>query len=160
MSCHNIFLCVIGYNVQCCKNVSISGSAPPSQHRFEFSSWWWRTERSNHAGVIVLNIENMNRLFFVFWKLHSKFTWLKKLELTLYPWQQQQYYHFLHFYFCFIAVLLLLFLILLLLVLLLTLIFSNFIFALLLCYFCNNNNNAMLLEKNKYEERKHLLYIC
>ncbi len=36
-----------------------------------------RTERSNHACVIVLNIENINRLFFVFWKLLSKSTWLK-----------------------------------------------------------------------------------
>ncbi len=39
-----------------------------------------RTERSNHAGVIVLNIENINRLFFVFWKLQSKSTWLKNLR--------------------------------------------------------------------------------
>ncbi len=38
------------------------------------------TERSNHACVIVLNIENMKRLFFVFWKLHSKSTWLKNSE--------------------------------------------------------------------------------
>ncbi len=29
--------------------------------------------------VIVSNIENINRLFFVFWKLHSKSTWLKNL---------------------------------------------------------------------------------
>ncbi len=39
-----------------------------------------RTERSNHAGVIVSNIENIIRLFFVFWKLHSKSTWLKNLR--------------------------------------------------------------------------------
>ncbi len=64
-------LCMIVYNAQCCKNASVSGSVPASEHRFEFSSWWWRTECSNHAGVIVLNIENINRLFFVFWKLHS-----------------------------------------------------------------------------------------
>ncbi len=41
------------------------------------------TERSNHAGVIVLNIENMNRIYFVFWKLHSKSTWLKNLPSGL-----------------------------------------------------------------------------
>ncbi len=39
------------------------------------------TERPNHAGVIVSNIENINQLFFfVFWKLHSKSTWLKNSE--------------------------------------------------------------------------------
>ncbi len=37
-------------------------------------------DRSNHAGVIVSNIENIIRLFFVFWKLHSKSTWLKNLR--------------------------------------------------------------------------------
>ncbi len=36
-----------------------------------------RAERFNHSGVIVSNIENIIRLFFVFWKLHSKSTWLK-----------------------------------------------------------------------------------
>ncbi len=36
-----------------------------------------RAERFNHTGVIVSNIENIIRLFFVFWKLHSKSTWLK-----------------------------------------------------------------------------------
>ncbi len=36
----------------------------------------------NHAGVIVSNIENITQLyiFFFFWKLHSKSTWLKKSE--------------------------------------------------------------------------------
>ncbi len=38
-----------------------------------------RTERS-HACVIVSNIENIIRLFFVFWKLHPKSTWLKNLR--------------------------------------------------------------------------------
>ncbi len=56
--------CVIGYNAQRCKN-----SADDR-----------RAERSSHACVIVLNIENINRLFFVFWKLHSKSTWLKNLR--------------------------------------------------------------------------------
>ncbi len=37
-------------------------------------------ERFNHAGVIVSNIENIIRLFFVFWKLNSKSTWLKNLR--------------------------------------------------------------------------------
>ncbi len=30
--------CVIGYNVQCCKNTSVSGSAPASE---QFISWWY-----------------------------------------------------------------------------------------------------------------------
>ncbi len=38
-----------------------------------------RIERSNCI-VIVSNIENIIRLFFVFWKLHSKSTWLKNLR--------------------------------------------------------------------------------
>ncbi len=29
--------CVIGYNAQCCKNASVSGSAPASERRFECS---------------------------------------------------------------------------------------------------------------------------
>lgn len=33
--------CVIGYNAQHCKNASISGSASASDHRSEFSSWWY-----------------------------------------------------------------------------------------------------------------------
>ncbi len=35
--------CVIGYNAQCCQNVSasVSGSVPASKLRFEFSSWWY-----------------------------------------------------------------------------------------------------------------------
>ncbi len=35
------------------------------------------TERFNHAGVIVSDIEN---IILVFWKLHSKSTWLKNLR--------------------------------------------------------------------------------
>ncbi len=27
-------------------------------------------KRFDHAGMIVLNMENINRLYFVFWKLH------------------------------------------------------------------------------------------
>ncbi len=43
-----------------------------------------RTERFNHACLIVLDIENNNQLFFVLWKLHSKSTWRKNLRgLTL-----------------------------------------------------------------------------
>ncbi len=37
----------------------------------------WHTKRSNHVSVTVSNIKNIIRLFFVFWKLHSKSTWLK-----------------------------------------------------------------------------------
>ncbi len=37
------------------------------------------TERSNHAGVIVSNIENIIRLFFVYF-LHSKSTLAQKSE--------------------------------------------------------------------------------
>ncbi len=33
--------CVIGYNAQSCINASVSGSAPASEHRFDFSSWWF-----------------------------------------------------------------------------------------------------------------------
>ncbi len=35
--------CVIGYNAQRCKNAFVSGSAPASECRFEFSSWWYDT---------------------------------------------------------------------------------------------------------------------
>ncbi len=33
--------CVIGYNAHSCINGPISGSAPTSERRFEFSSWWF-----------------------------------------------------------------------------------------------------------------------
>ncbi len=39
-----------------------------------------RAERFNHAGVIVLNIENIHLQYFVLWKLHSKSTWSKKFK--------------------------------------------------------------------------------
>ncbi len=71
--------CVIGYNAQCCKNASVSGSAPASERRCEFSSWY-DVLKVLFTGVIVLNIENIILLFFVFWKLHSKSTWLKNLR--------------------------------------------------------------------------------
>ncbi len=63
---------MIGYNAALL-SVSVSGSANAD---FNLAADDRRTERSNHAGVIVLNIEKNNRLFFVFWKLHSKSTWL------------------------------------------------------------------------------------
>ncbi len=58
---------MIGYNAQCCKNTSVSGSAPASQRRFEFSSWWYDALNDLITlvpGVIVSNIENIIRLFF------------------------------------------------------------------------------------------------
>ncbi len=58
---------VIGYNEQSCINASVSGSAPASEHRFEFSSWWFDAlDILNHEryNVIVSNITNIIRLFF------------------------------------------------------------------------------------------------
>ncbi len=52
---------MIGYNAQCCKNASVS--APDSEHRLNLAADDRRIERSNHAGVIVSNIENIIRLF-------------------------------------------------------------------------------------------------
>ncbi len=47
----------------------------------------WCTERSNHEryNVIVLNITNIIWLFFVFWKLLSKSTWVKNLRGNVPP---------------------------------------------------------------------------
>ncbi len=61
---------VIGYNDQSNINASVSGSAQANADLI------WRTERSNH----VSNITNIIRLFLVYWKLLSKFTWLKNLS--------------------------------------------------------------------------------
>ncbi len=71
---------MIGYNAQRCSNASVLAQSQPVNTDLNLAADDRRTERSNHAGVIVLNIEKHNRLFFVFWKLHSKSTWLKNLR--------------------------------------------------------------------------------
>ncbi len=42
--------CVIGYNAQSCINASVSGSAPASERRYEFSSWWY-----DALNVLIMN---------------------------------------------------------------------------------------------------------
>ncbi len=59
--------------MQRCKNASVSGSAPASELKLEFSGWWFDALNDLITSVIVSNIK-MIRLFFVFWKLHSKCT--------------------------------------------------------------------------------------
>ncbi len=68
--------------MQRCTNASVSDSAPA---KVRTQIWIQQlmlccTERSNHTGVIVSNIKNIIWQFFVFWKLHSKSTWLRNLR--------------------------------------------------------------------------------
>ncbi len=57
--------CVIGYNAALYKHVCL----------------WLSTSQRTQIWdcVIVWNIKNIIRLYFVFWKLHSKSTWLRNL---------------------------------------------------------------------------------
>ncbi len=72
--------CVIGYNAQCCKNTSVSlAQLQPANADLNLAA---DEDALNILikPVIVSNIETINLLFFVFWKLHSKSTWLKNLR--------------------------------------------------------------------------------
>ncbi len=72
---------VIDYYVQHCKNASVSGSAPASKSWFEFSSWFHEALNDLITQVWLYQIKNiLFCLFFVFWKLHTKSTWLKNLR--------------------------------------------------------------------------------
>ncbi len=64
-------------------------SQPKHECRFEFSSWCCAALNTN---VIVWNIKNIIQLFFfVFWKLHSKSSWLKKHDASGFPSEIQWY---------------------------------------------------------------------
>ncbi len=58
--------CVIGYTAQCCINGLSLAQCQPANADLNLAANDRRTERSNHACVIVLNIENIKGYFLSF----------------------------------------------------------------------------------------------
>ncbi len=70
---------------QCCKNGPSLAQRQLGNADLNLAADDRRAEPFNQAAVIVSNIENIFRLFFVFWKLQSKSTWLKNLTRVAPP---------------------------------------------------------------------------
>ncbi len=65
--------CGIGYNAQCCKTRLSLAQHQPVNTDLNLAAL-------NDLIMIALKIENINQVYFVFWKLHSKSSWLINLR--------------------------------------------------------------------------------